>query len=313
MNLLLRLPPLRPARTEMSWRAELRAWWTTSRPEFAIAPSLSQAGVAALLALHQRSLDLEFAWRLIVGLGIWWVSISVGASLNCIADYETDRLDRANKARLARAIDIVGSTRLWRIILAEIGILALAIVVLALLLKLPLLLGLWLTGLLLAFMYSFEPYRIKGRGFLSPVTASCTCVVLPMLFIYYLLASQAFGPALVVICLFGVQSCGLMLVEQVSDYEEDKSRGTLTASVRYGRYRTIRLAAIVYALASAEHGFCCLALLASLDGRCIRRSPDRIGILHLDSAGFSEGSRPGVCYRTRRPGWYRRVAGIFRS
>jgi len=235
----------------MSWRAELRAWWTTSRPEFAVGPTFSQGGVAALLALHQRPADLAFAWLLAAGLGICWMSISVGASLNCLADYETDRLDSADKARLARAVDVLGSIRLWRIILTEIGILTLAIVALALLLKRPLLFGFWLTGLVLAFMYSFEPYRIKGRGLLNPAVAAFNCTILPMLFVYHLLSPRLAGPATVVILLFGAQVWGLMLANQVSDYEEDKYTGTLTACVRYGRYRTVRLVIVAYACATA--------------------------------------------------------------
>ena len=82
-----------------TWKGLFRGWWVTNRMEYA--PSaINEVGIPALLALFFRSADTDFFIAVLAGLAVWWIAEFVGSSMNCLADYETDRLDELNKSRI---------------------------------------------------------------------------------------------------------------------------------------------------------------------------------------------------------------------
>lgn len=251
MHISIQWPPTYPATAPFSWQALLRSWWIINCPEFTITPPIIQGGISLLLAFHHMGSQFKVTWGMLgIGLLVWWLSIFVASSMNCLGDYETDRLDESNKIRRTQAIDLVGSSLLWKINLIEIGLASLLTLFLVIGLNQLLLLGFWLLGLILATMYSFEPYKLKRRGLLNPATIVLGAMVTPMLFTYHVFLPRFSSEAIIVIGLYGLQAYSLILVEQLSDYEEDMKTGMTTPCVLYGRHRTTLLALVVYSLTS---------------------------------------------------------------
>ena len=93
---------------------------------------------------------------------------------------------------------------------------------------------LWVVGLLLVGAYSLEPLRFKRRGFLNLVTLSLILYFLPALYIYYAMAPQMKILPLLALLGFSTQMIGLLLVNQIEDYHEDKEMNVLTSTVRWG-------------------------------------------------------------------------------
>ena len=93
---------------------------------------------------------------------------------------------------------------------------------------------LWVVGLFLVGAYSLEPLRFKRRGFLNLVTLALILYFLPALYIYYAMAPQMKVLPLLALLGFSTQMIGLLLVNQIEDYHEDKEMNVLTSSVRWG-------------------------------------------------------------------------------
>jgi 4-hydroxybenzoate polyprenyltransferase len=81
---------------------------------------------------------------------------------------------------------------------------------------------LWVVGLFLVGAYSLEPLRFKRRGFLNLVTLALILYFLPSLYIYYAMAPQLKMLPLLALLGFSTQMIGLLLVNQIEDYHEDK-------------------------------------------------------------------------------------------
>jgi 4-hydroxybenzoate polyprenyltransferase len=93
---------------------------------------------------------------------------------------------------------------------------------------------LWVVGLFLVAAYSLEPLRFKRRGFLNLVTLSLILYFLPSLYSYYTMAPHMKLLPLLALLGFSTQMIGLLLVNQIEDYHEDKQMNVLTSTVRWG-------------------------------------------------------------------------------
>src|SRR5918995_3518551 len=189
--------------------------------------------ISALLAAS-RPYDLmgDNAVRLVLLTTVWYLAYWISSQVNCIADYE---LDKHYKSRLPRSIDILKGTRtIWWMIVVETLVASAIVVYLAITESRVGLVVLWVVGLLLIGAYSLEPLRFKRRGFLNLVTLSLILYFLPTLYIYYAMAPQMKILPLLVLLGFSTQMIGLLLVNQIEDYHEDKEMNVLTSTVRWG-------------------------------------------------------------------------------
>jgi 4-hydroxybenzoate polyprenyltransferase len=152
--------------------------------------------------------------------------------MNCLADYE---LDKIYKSRLPRSIDILkGPTTIWSMITLETVVASTIVAYLAVFESRVGLVMLWVVGLFLIAAYSLEPLRFKRRGFLNLVTLSLILYFLPALYIYYAMAPHMKILPLLALLGFSTQMIGLLLVNQIEDYHEDREMNVLTSSVRWG-------------------------------------------------------------------------------
>lgn len=225
--------------------ALLRGWWVTSRMEY-LPDALVHVALPLLLVLRQHQWSVQLFKLSLAGLAVWLLGHWVGSSLNCLADYEVDRLDEGHKARLAVAIDRAGTRPILVVNVLEIAVATLASFWLAYRFGKPLLVFFWLAGLVVAYLYSFEPFRLKRRNFLNPLALAVIVYATPLLFVYHLLspAWDAYDVTLLVVYCF--QMVPMFLVDELSDHDEDKAGGVNNPCVIYGRVMACRLAIAIY-------------------------------------------------------------------
>jgi 4-hydroxybenzoate polyprenyltransferase len=208
------------------------AFLLVSRVEFMVM-GIPVIALSALLAAS-RPTDLmgDNAVRLGLLTAVWYLAYWISSQVNCIADYE---LDKTYKSRLPRSIDILKGTRtIWLMIAVETVVASAIVVYLAITESRIGLVVLWVAGLFLIAAYSLEPLRFKRRGFLNLVSLSLILYFLPALYIYYAMAPQMKILPLLALMGFSTQMIGLLLVNQIEDYHEDKQMNVLTSTVRWG-------------------------------------------------------------------------------
>ena len=208
------------------------AFLLVSRVEFMVM-GIPVIAISALLAASRPN-DLmgDGAVRLGLLAALWYLAYWICSQVNCIADYE---LDKTYKSRLPRAIDILkGSRTIWWMITLETVVASAIVVYLAITESRIGLVVLWVVGLFLVGAYSLEPLRFKRRGFLNLVTLALILYFLPSLYIYYAMAPQMKILPLLALLGFSAQMIGLLLVNQIEDYHEDKETNVLTSTVRWG-------------------------------------------------------------------------------
>jgi 4-hydroxybenzoate polyprenyltransferase len=208
------------------------AFFVVSRVEFMVM-GLPIIAVSALLAASRpNELMGDGAVRLGLLTALWYLAYWISSQVNCIADYE---LDKHYKSRLPRSIDILNGPRtIWWMITVETVVASTIVVYLAISESRVGLVVLWVVGLFLIGAYSLEPLRFKWRGFLNLVTLSLILYFLPALYIYYAMAPQVKILPLLALLGFSTQMIGLLLVNQIEDYHEDKEMNVVTSSVRWG-------------------------------------------------------------------------------
>ena len=210
----------------------IRAFLVLSRVEFMVM-GIPVIALSALLAVSRPN-DLmgDGAVRLGLLAALWYLAYWICSQVNCIADYE---LDKRYKSRLPQAINVLkGPRTIWTIIAVEIVVASAIVAYLATTESRLGLVVLWVVGLFLVGAYSLEPLRFKRRGFLNLVTLSLILYFLPALYIYYAMAPQMKILPLLALLGFSTQMIGLLLVNQIEDYHEDKEMDVLTSTVRWG-------------------------------------------------------------------------------
>jgi 4-hydroxybenzoate polyprenyltransferase len=228
--------------------SKIWAFFVVSRIEFMVM-GIPVIAVSALLAASRPN-DLmgDGAVRLGLLTALWYLAYWISSQVNCIADYE---LDKRYKSRLPRSIDILkGPRTIWWMIAVETVAASAIVVYLAISESRVGLVVLWIVGLFLIGAYSLEPLRFKRRGFLNLVTLSLILYFLPTLYIYYAMAPQMKILPLLALLGFSTQMIGLLLVNQIEDYHEDKEMGVLTSTVRWGLKKASLVALLFTAVMS---------------------------------------------------------------
>ena len=212
--------------------SKIWAFLVVSRVEFMVM-GIPVIAISALLAASGPN-DLlgDGAVRLGLLTAVWYLAYWISSQVNCLADYE---LDKIYKSRLPRSIDILkGPRTIWSMITLETVVASAIVVYLAESESRVGLVVLWVVGLFLIAAYSLEPLRFKRRGFLNLITLSLILYFLPSLYIYYAMAPQVKILPLLALLGFSTQMIGLLLVNQIEDYHEDKQMNVLTSTVRWG-------------------------------------------------------------------------------
>jgi 1,4-dihydroxy-2-naphthoate octaprenyltransferase len=182
------------------------------------------------------------------GLCVFFFLFAFGDLLNCLADRE---LDAIYKPQLTEAVQGIG-------IRGVVGQSAFsAIFALALTTHLSWQMNRWLLiplvicGLVLAWAYSVEPIRLKGRGVWQIVFYWFGLFTGPMLFTTMLFVPWPAWETTLVCVSFGMAQTGTILLNTAEDFSEDRQSGVNTVIVAVGLQRGMLLALIMTALGGA--------------------------------------------------------------
>lgn len=243
---LSRLPPAYSAAVPLEASTLVRAWLVTARPEFMVAIAIIVLGIPTLYYLPHQTASLYYWLHVGEGFVVWCLAILTLSSINCLGDYEIDRLDISGKAIFSQAIELVGSARLWAINLTLIVLNSVFVLILALVQNQPALMIVWAVGLATGIAYSIEPWRLKRRGILNTLAVITGCFAVPMLFTSLLLSTELPGELVGIIATFSLQMSALSFADQICDHEEDRSNGIGTPCVIFGRNTTAAFAVLTY-------------------------------------------------------------------
>lgn len=181
------------------------------------------------------------------GLLVFFFLFAFGDLLNCLADRDLDAIYKPHLTEAVYGLGIRG-------VIVQAVISALAAVALAT--HLAWLLDRWLllvaviAGLFLAYAYSVEPIRLKGRGLGQLVFYWTGLLTGPMIFSALLFSAQPSWEVLCVAFTYGMVQTGVILVNTAEDYPEDRQMGVSTVIVALGLKPGIALATMLTVLGS---------------------------------------------------------------
>ena len=203
-----------------------------SRPEF--------------LPANMGSLILGFAWAFSPGslsaktfvlallcFGTITFASALGAQLNSMADRALDRTE-PNKSRLVKNMDSLGMPVLRRAMWVELAIGLALLLLFSMLRPQPLLIALWVFGVLLAWAYSCPPLRLKSRAWLAMLALFLVLSVVPLLFVYGTFSSTFSGLFAFFLTGHTLTIYGLIIPTEIRDYLSDKAAGVRTMAVALG-------------------------------------------------------------------------------
>lgn len=170
---------------------------------------------------------------LVISFTVINLSSAIGAQVNTYCDHELDSRDERKK-QLVEAMDSFGRNRLKGLIVAEFSITAILVSLFTVILGKPILLVMWLIGILLGWAYSAPPLRLKARSWIAPVVLILVLAVFPVLFAYFAFAVVV--ESLFLLSLAGLASTvyGVIVPTEIRDYFGDKEMGIITMTVRLG-------------------------------------------------------------------------------
>ena len=176
------------------------------------------------------------------GLLVFFFLFAFGDLVNCLADRD---LDAHYKPQLTEAVYGLG---VRGVIIQSVVSAAAAILIslhLAWLLNRPLLVPLVICGVLLAWAYSVEPVRLKGRGLWQLVFYWLGLFAGPMIFVAAIFAWPIAVEVILFSLAFGLLQTGVILVNTAEDFPEDRELGVCTVIVYTGIRNGMRLALIL--------------------------------------------------------------------
>lgn len=206
------------------------------RVEYRIA-ELPIFAIPVLLTITNRS-DL---WGSVAirGLIAFFFMFAFGDLLNCYADRD---LDAKYKPQLTEAVFGIGLRGvLAQAAFSAVGAIGLS-VHLAWTLDRWILVPMTLIGLAVAWAYSVEPVRLKGRGLGQLVFYWLGLFVAPMLFAATLFSEFPSAKVIIVAGAFAAVQTGVILVNTAEDFPEDRELNVVTAIVSVGIWRGIAMA-----------------------------------------------------------------------
>lgn len=174
------------------------------------------------------------------GLLIFLFLFAFGDLLNCLADRDLDAIYKPHLTEAVYGIGL-GGVRL-QAALSAAAAMGLA-VHLAWLLERWLLVPLVAAGLLVAYAYSVEPLRLKGRGLWQLGFYWMGLFTGPMIFSALLFDPWPAAGVLSVSIFYGLMQTGVILVNTAEDYPEDRQLKVRTVIVAVGLARGMTWAA----------------------------------------------------------------------
>ncbi len=167
-------------------------------------------------------------------------TVTFSCNINCYHDRKVDSL---KKIELSQAVEDIGIRTLRDTMYIE-SIISFTLLGILFFRGYPIVSLLGIIGWILAYAYSAPPFRLKSRGFLSPIPVNIGVYVLPILAGHYIVSSTPSSSFLVFLAGYAILNLGINLVNVAEDHEVDKSCGIETISHKLGVGNTVAMAGI---------------------------------------------------------------------
>jgi 1,4-dihydroxy-2-naphthoate octaprenyltransferase len=178
------------------------------------------------------------------GLLIFFFLFAFGDLLNCLADRDLDAIYKPYLTEAVLGIGIGGVV--GQAALSGVAALGLSIH-LAWLLDRWVLPAIVAVGLFVAYAYSVEPLRLKGRGLAQLGFYWLGLFTGPMLFTAFLFTPRPAVSVVAACVFFGLMQTGAILINTAEDYPEDRQMGVRTVIVALGLNRGLTVAWVLAA------------------------------------------------------------------
>ncbi|MCD6468756.1 MAG: UbiA prenyltransferase family protein [Thermoplasmata archaeon] len=219
----------------MKRQSKLQAFFEVSRANLLLA-SIGHATIG--LFLGAGSLNALFNIIVPLYIALHYSIALLACNINCLYDYD---VDKRYKRYMSDSVDMLGRGRLKVFISAEFA-------AATLLITFFFNTGRFFTGVaavfgvLAAIVYSAEPFRVKKRGFLSPLPILFGLYMLPLFGGWFVFKDSLSIPFLVFVVGYALMNEGFTLVNMCEDYSEDKVEGIRTWAHVFGLKKTLKLA-----------------------------------------------------------------------
>jgi 4-hydroxybenzoate polyprenyltransferase len=178
------------------------------------------------------------------------LSSIIGAQANTLYDYELDLKDERKK-ELVKALDSFGHKKIRNVMILEILLTLVLVSAFSAYRYAPILLALWIIGIILGIAFSAPPLRLKARFWIGQMCHMLVLAVFPVLFAYYAFASEMNAFLLIALLGLCLTVYGVIVPTEIRDYFGDKSMNIQTLTVRLGLTRAALMGIILLGAGAA--------------------------------------------------------------
>ncbi len=190
------------------------------------------------LILGAVSLAQFLSYITLIYITLYFLLITFACNINCLYDV---KIDEKYKEHMSNAVKTLGKARVKTVIIFEAMAIS-GLIAFLLLSGYTVTALLSLSGLIFGYIYSAEPVRIKGRGFLSPFPVLIGLYTLPVLGGWFIF-QDTLTLYIVVFCIgYALLNEGITLVNTCEDYKEDMEEDIKTWAHVLDMRKTMRIA-----------------------------------------------------------------------
>lgn len=215
-----------------------RAFLTISRAKIQVA-TIPHALLGVFLASETLQ-DIKNQYVLLYVI-LYFILITMACNINCLYDKD---IDARYKTTLSYAIKTLGDKKVKSIIVSEI-ILAIIFIYLLYLEGFIFSSIFSLFGLLIGFVYSAKPLRLKGRGIISPIPVFVGLYMFPLFGGWFLIKDSLEVNFITFVIGYALINESLTLINTCEDYSEDQKEGIKTWAHIFGLKNTLRVSLIM--------------------------------------------------------------------
>ncbi|MCJ7571279.1 MAG: UbiA family prenyltransferase [Candidatus Thermoplasmatota archaeon] len=222
--------------SRISEKSRLKAFLRVSRANLLLA-SIGHTALGLFIGASILS-DL-LIWEVPVYILLHYSIAFFGCNLNSLCDYNVDKL---YKKYMSDSVDIIGKKNLKIIIFLEF-LISVSIIMLFFLKGHLVVSLLGIIGLIIIFIYSAEPIRLKKQGLLSPLPILILYTI-PMVGGWFIFRENITIYFLLFLVGYVLMNEGFTLVNTCEDFTEDKKEKIRTWAHVIGLKKTLKLAFI---------------------------------------------------------------------
>ena len=222
---------------------------TISRSEFLL-PNLGSLIMGLAWGATPSTSVVDLLVLMVLSFAVINLSSAIGAQANTLSDRELDSKDERKRALVEATISF-GVGCLKKVLVIEFVLTLILVSLFMYIQQKPILLVLWIVGISLGCAYSLNPFRLKSRGWLAPVSLILVLAFFPVLFAYYTFTNELNPFFLLSLTGLALTVYGVIIPTEIRDYFGDKAMGIQTFTVKLGLVNASVLAEALLTIGSS--------------------------------------------------------------